>query len=159
MMLQPRKFKYKTRQKARKTKSWANPTLSYGDFGLRILNPVRFSAKRIFRLKLFLKRAVRKSDLTRRKVWFAAFPHLPLTKKPKGTRMGKGSGKLAGWVTQLRGGVILVELKNLRLGRAIYFSKQLSHKLPVPTKTLLPGYRSLHYSNLKKLNVTVRTYW
>ena len=72
--------------------------------------------------------------------------------------MGKGSGKLAGWVTQLRGGVILVELKNLRLGRAVYFSKQLSHKLPVPTTTVLPGHKTLHYSNLKKLNVVVRTY-
>jgi len=159
MMLQPRKFKYKTRQKLRKTKSWVNPELSYGDFGLRILSPLRLSAKQIFRTKIFLKKAVRKSDLTRRKVWFAAFPHLPLTKKPKGLRMGKGAGKLASWTTQLRGGVTLLEFKNLRYGRAVYFARQMSHKLPVSTSLLVPESKSIRYAHLRKLNVKVRTSW
>jgi ribosomal protein L16/L10AE len=52
------------------------------------------SSKQIFRLKVFLKKAVRKPDITKRLVWFNAFPHMPLTKKPKGMRMGKGAGKL-----------------------------------------------------------------
>lgn len=46
--------------------------------------------------------------------------------------MGKGAGKLASWYTQVRGGVTLVEFKNLRFGRARFFVNQLSHKFPVP---------------------------
>jgi ribosomal protein L16/L10AE len=45
-------------------------------------------------MKVTLKKAIRKPDHTRRQVWFNTFPHLPLTKKPKGMRMGKGIGKL-----------------------------------------------------------------
>jgi len=52
------------------------------------------SARQIYRFKTFLKKAVRKPDITRRSVRFNTFPHLPLTKKPKGQRMGKGAGKL-----------------------------------------------------------------
>jgi len=48
--------------------------------------------------------------------------------------MGKGSGKLSTWYTHLHGGVFLVEFRNLRRGRAIYFSNQIGFKLPVQTK-------------------------
>jgi hypothetical protein len=44
-----------------------------------------------------LKRSMKKSDHTRRFIWFLAFPHLPLTRKPNGIRMGKGKGKLECW--------------------------------------------------------------
>lgn len=88
----------------------------------------------MFRLKLFFKRASRKSDYTRRFVWINAFPHLPLTKKPTGTRMGKGKGKLECWFTHLHPGTSFCELKNLRPGRAFYFKNQLHHKLGVEIK-------------------------
>jgi ribosomal protein L16/L10AE len=49
----------------------------------------------MFRLKLFLKKAARKTDKTLRRVWVNTFPHIPLTKKVIGSRMGKGKGKLS----------------------------------------------------------------
>ena len=79
-----------------------------------ILKPVHLSAAQIFRFKLFLKKAVKKSDKTRRFSWLLAFPHLPLTKKPNGIRMGKGKGKLECWFTNVSGGSVLIEFKNLR---------------------------------------------
>lgn len=132
MLLQPRKFKYKTRQKRRSAKIPRLAKFTYGSMGLFLLKPFRISAKKIFRLKLFLKRSSRKSDITKRAFWIPIFPHLPLSKKPKGIRMGKGAGKLSTWYTQIRGGTALVEFKNLRLGRARYYSNQVSHKLPIP---------------------------
>lgn len=48
--------------------------------------------------------------------------------------MGKGSGKLSTWYTHLHGGVFLVEFRNLRRGRALYFANQISFKLPILTK-------------------------
>jgi len=45
--------------------------------------------------------------------------------------MGKGKGKLAGWVAQLAPGVNMFEFKNLRPGRATYYFQQVQYRLPV----------------------------
>jgi large subunit ribosomal protein L16 len=140
LLLQPRTFTFKRKQKQRTLVSFRSEAvqsetlLQFGGAGLLLLRPVQLTAKQIFRFKLFLKRASRKSDRTRRFTWFRAFPHLPLTRKPDGTRMGKGKGKLECWFTNVAGGVTLIEFKNLRRGRSIYFVKQMTHKLGVETK-------------------------
>jgi large subunit ribosomal protein L16 len=136
MLLQPRKFRYKNRLKRRTCLRWKNHNLSYGDAGLLNLKPFRLTGKRIFNLKIFLKKAIKRSDKTRRLVWFNVFPHLPLSKKSKGMRMGKGVGKLYAWSSQLAGGINILEFKNLRHGRVKYFFKQLAHRLPTQTKNV-----------------------
>lgn len=69
MILQPRKFKYKTRHKIRRFKKiQLRFTLNYGQGGLLLTQPLRVNSKKLFRLKLFLKKASRRSDDTRRKV-------------------------------------------------------------------------------------------
>lgn len=146
MLLQPRKFVYKTKQKKRSRRTFKKSNLVYGLQGLRLLQPYRTSAKRIFRMKIFLKRACRKPDLTRRSLFINLFPHLPLTKKPKGMRMGKGAGKLSSWYTNLYPGTFLLEFKNLRRGRSLYYTRQIQHKLPVYSTFVE------HYSNEVKLS-------
>lgn len=69
-------------------------TLNYGQIGLKLLFPVKLFSKQMFRFKLFIKKGSKRSDKTRRKTWLSAFPHLPITKKIAGSRMGKGKGKL-----------------------------------------------------------------
>jgi large subunit ribosomal protein L16 len=152
-MLQPRKFKHKSWQKNRSVKSWAGSQLTYGDCGLFALQPLRMSAKQIFRLKVFLKRAVRKPDLTKRRIWFNTFPHIPLTKKSKGMRMGKGAGKLNSWSINLRGGVFIFEFKNLRYGRAIHFFKKVTTKIPTPTKHVFRNSQHFNLPGIKKTNI------
>ena len=138
MLLQPRTFTFKKKQKSRTlmsfNNSYLNKTLNYGGAGLMVLKPVHLTSSQLFRFKLFLKRSMKKSDYTRRFVWFLAFPHLPLTRKPNGIRMGKGKGKLECWFTNISGGSVLLEFKNLRRGRSSFFMKQMTHKLGVPTK-------------------------
>ena len=143
--MRPRKFIFKKMFKRRSFLFPQNNFLNYGEMGLQILQPLRMHAKRMFRLKLFLKRSSRKVDKTRRQLWFNLFPHLPLTKKVKGSRMGKGSGKPKLWVTCLPSGLTLFEFRNLRYGRFLYFSQQLAHKLPVATKTLIRSKRRVHF--------------
>lgn len=134
MLLQPRKFKFKNRHKRRRFLYTKTSKLIYGQAGLKILQPLWISNKQVFRYKLFLKKAARRSDKTSRKVWFNAFPHLPLSRKVSGSRMGKGKGKLAGWVAQLPAGVMLFEFKNLRVGRARYYSNQIAFRLPIKSR-------------------------
>jgi large subunit ribosomal protein L16 len=102
---------------------------------------------------------VKKSDKTRRFIWFYSFPHLPLSKKPVGLRMGKGKGKLECWFTNIRGGIILFEFKNLRSGRANYFIKQIKHKLG----TIMTFYAiSTKYYNLplnQSKTFKIKSFW
>lgn len=103
--------------------------LIYGQVGLALLQPLRLNSRKIFRLKLFLKKAARRSDQTQRKVLVNAFPHLPVTKKPAGSRMGKGKGRLSIWQSTLPTGYIFIEFKNVRTGRAFYFLNQVRSKI------------------------------
>lgn len=48
--------------------------------------------------------------------------------------MGKGKGKLVGWSTEVPAGQHIIEMKNLRYGRAVYFLKQILHKLPAKAR-------------------------
>lgn len=158
-MLQPRKFRYKSRQKVRQAKSWNFMQLNYGDSGVFAFRTLRMSSKQIFRLKVSLKRAIKKPDVTKRKVWFALFPHLPLTKKPKGNRMGKGVGKLNTWAIFLRGGSIFLEFKNLRHGRALYFFKKIQTKLPVRIKSVFAVQKWASIRGVRRGRLPLRIFY
>jgi large subunit ribosomal protein L16 len=133
--------------------------LTYGNTGILLLQPIFLNGPQIFRLKLFLKKATRRSDNTFRRIWFYAFPHLPLSRKPDGIRMGKGKGKLSVWFTSLAAGIILFEAVNLRHGRAIYFVKQTTFKLGVLTRFLsVPATRVVNAYSPSRTSV-MRSFW
>ena len=163
MLLQPRNFFYKRKQKKRSLLSFNNHInknlLNFGGTGLMLLRPIHLTAKQIFRFKLFLKRAMKKSEKTRRCVWFFAFPHLPLTKKSNGVRMGKGKGKLECWFTNISGGTILIEFKNLRPGRSTLFIKQMTHKLGILTKKITFSKNYINFPLNNANNVIFKTFW
>jgi hypothetical protein len=68
LLLQPRNFFFKRKQKRRKFLNFNNSqkNLNFGGTGLLLLKPVHLTADQLFRFKLFLKRAAKKSDKTRR---------------------------------------------------------------------------------------------
>ncbi len=162
MLLQPRHFSYKRKQKSRRDlvfKVSKSPILNFGSAGLIILQPLHLTANHLFRFKLFLKRASRKSDYTKRFVWLHAFPHLPLTRKPTGTRMGKGKGKLECWFTNVQPGVAFVEFKNLRRGRSLYFIRQLTHKFGINTKAFFINNSRISLPLSISKNFFFKTHW
>lgn len=160
MILQPRNFYWKKKQKLRKIiYSKKKTNTRYGDSAVTILKPLKLTGLKIFRLKLFLKRATKKPDKTHRKVWFYAFPHLPLTKKPLGLRMGKGKGKLSSWGIKLPGGTTLLEFKNLRFGRSIFFSKQVSFKLSVPCNFFHNYKKKFNLPMFYKKKINLKSSW
>lgn len=159
MLLQPRKYLFKNRQKLRKKKSFKTAQLVYGDAGLQIHQVLTLSSTNIFRLTLLLKRSSRKGERTKRSFWFNAFPHLPLTRKVKNSRMGKGAGKLALWFLLIRPGTIIIEFRNLRPGRSNYFLKQLNHKLPVKVAAKTTSTRLLKYGHPSYIQSTFRPFF
>ena len=155
MSLRPNKFKFKNRHKNRHLILPKSEKLLYGHFAIKTLQPLWITGKQIFRYKIYLKKAIKRSDKTSRKIWFNIFPHLPLSKKVAGSRMGKGKGKLAGWVGQLSAGINIFELKNLRPGRAKYFVKQVQYRLPVKSKLISfsQKYNFTPWNTSKKISV------
>lgn len=134
--------------------------LKFGQVGLILLSPFFINSKKIFRLKLFLKKSARKTDKTLRKVWVNAFPHIPFTKKVIGSRMGKGKGKLKIWFNKITTGTILVETKNLRRGRAIYFLSQAKYKLKSNSKIIFINNSNISiYNFIGKKSTSYQSFW
>jgi len=154
MILKPRTIKYKKLHKKRKLFFFQNSTPpKIGTMGLLLLQPLRLKSTSIFKLTLFLKKAVRKVDKTHRIFWFSAFPHFPLTRKPIGARMGKGKGKAKKWFALIKGGVNLIEFLNLRTGRALYFFKQVTSRLSAKTVPIFhnKAYLSHPFNSSKRM--------
>lgn len=160
MLLQPRIFNYKKKQKKRSLTFFKHISkLIYGSSGLLLLKSLQLTSEHLFKFKLFLKKAVKKTDKTRRFFWFNGFPQLPLTRKSTGSRMGKGKGKLKYWFIRLKGGIFLFEFKNLRSGRSNYFCKQISYKLNIPTKVIFANSNSFSFPLLNSKKFFWHIFW
>lgn len=133
MQITPQKIKYINSFKLRKLKKPSlNSKLIFGTIGFKLFTPITLSSKQLVKFVLYFKRAARKSEKTRRFYWIKAFPHLPLTKKPKGVRMGKGKGKRFLWYTTIKPNFIIFELSNIRYGRLVYYSNHIKIIFPKP---------------------------
>ena len=160
MLLQPRKFVFKSKHKSRRfSRRYGTLKLNFGDTGLLTLQPLKLNNKSIFRIKLFLNKSARRSEDTRRRVWLNAFPHLPLTKKTIGSRMGKGIGKLKSWFSITYSVHILIEFKNLRNGRSLYFSKQLQKRIKCFSKIVYRSRQLRVCPGFNRDNVSYQSYW
>jgi hypothetical protein len=78
-------------------------------------------SKHFAKIKLLFKKINKKADKTKRFIFFNTFPNFPLSKKPQGLRMGKGTGKLNTWFSKIKSGSNLIETKGIRYGRLLLF--------------------------------------
>jgi large subunit ribosomal protein L16 len=114
-MLSPKKVKYRKMQKGRMTgKAYRGAELSFGDFGLKAMEPGWVTARQIEAARIAMTRAVKRGG----KIWVRIFPDKPYTKKPAETRMGKGKGPPEGWVAVVKPGRILYEMEGVDLTTA-----------------------------------------
>ncbi len=130
-MLMPKKVKYRKMQKGRMYgKAYRGSTVSFGEFGLKALEPGWLSSKQIEAARIAITRHAKRGC----KLWIRVFPDKPITKKPAETRMGKGKGAPEYWVAVVRPGRILYEMSGVSEDTAREALRLASHKLPVATK-------------------------
>jgi len=130
-MLMPKKVKYRKMQKGRMDgKAYRGSVVSFGEFGLKALEPGWISSRQVEAARVAITRHVKRGC----KVWIRIFPDKPITKKPAETRMGKGKGALEYWVAVVRPGRILYEMSGVSEEVAKEAMRLASHKLPVATK-------------------------
>ena len=130
-MLMPKKVKFRKQQRGRmRGKAWRGSDLSFGDFGLKVMEPGWVTDRQIEAARVAMTRFVKRGG----KIWIRLFPDKPVTKKPAETRMGKGKGAPEEWVCVVRPGKILFEMEGVAPEVAMEAMKLASAKLPLPTK-------------------------
>ena len=106
-MLMPRKVKHRKQQRGRtKGISKGASAVSYGEYGIQVLEPGWITARQIEAARIAMTRHIKRGG----KVWINVFPHKPVTQKPAETRMGSGNGNPEHWVAVVKPGRVLFEL-------------------------------------------------
>ena len=104
--------------------------VSFGEFGLKALEPGWISNRQIEAARIAISRAISRTG----KMWIRVFPDKPITKKPAETRMGKGKGAPEGWVAVVKPGRVMFELSGVPLEMAKEALRKAGNKLPIRTK-------------------------
>ena len=130
-MLMPSKVKYRKQQRGRmRGKAWRGSDLSFGDYGLKVLEAGWISDREIEASRVAIMRFIKRGG----KLWIRIFPDKPVTKKPAETRMGKGKGAPEFWVAVVKPGRVLFEMEGVPEAEAREAMRLASHKLCLSTQ-------------------------
>ncbi len=111
-------------------KAWRGGDISFGEFGLKALEPGWVTSAQIEAARIAMTRHVKRGG----KIWIRIFPDKPITKKPAETRMGKGKGAPEYWVSVVKPGRIIYEMAGVPEEVAREALRLAAHKLPVATR-------------------------
>ena len=130
----PKKVKFRKQQRGRMAgKAWRGSDVSFGDFGLKALEPCWMTARQIEAARVAMTRFIKRGG----KIWVRVFPDKPITKKPAEVRMGKGKGAPEYWVAVVKPGRILFEAEGVSEATAKEALRLAAQKLPVITKFIV----------------------
>ena len=131
-MLMPKRVKYRKQMRGRmKGKAQRGVEVSFGDFGLKALEPGWITSRQIEAARRAIVRAMRR----RGKFWIRIFPDKPVTKRAAETRMGKGKGNVEFWVAVVKPGRIMFEVGGgLSDDIALEALRLAQYKLPIKSK-------------------------
>ncbi len=106
-MLMPKKVKHRKQHRGRtKGLSKGATKVSYGEYGVQVLEPAWITARQIEAARIAMTRHIRRGG----KVWINIFPDKPVTKRAAETRMGSGKGNPEYWVAVVRPGRVIFEI-------------------------------------------------
>src|ERR1700726_5068045 len=130
-MLQPSRTKFRKAHKGRiKGVATSGATLSFGQFGLKAMEPERLSARQIEAARRAMTRHMKRAG----RVWIRIYPAVPVSKKPIEVRMGKGKGTPELWVCRVKPGRIMFEIDGVPVEVAREALELAAAKLPIKTR-------------------------
>ncbi len=131
MPLMPKRTKYRKMQKGRnRGKATRGTEVTYGEYGLQTLEAGRITSNQIEAARIAMTRFIKRGG----NVWIKIFPDKPITRKPIGTRMGKGKGAVEFWVANVKPGRVMFEIADVSEDVAREALRLAAQKLPVQTK-------------------------
>src|SRR5215218_2713131 len=130
-MLQPNRTKFRKAHKGRiHGAATSGNSLTFGQFGLKAMEPERVTARQIEAARRALTRHMKRAG----RVWIRVFPDVPVSKKPIEVRMGKGKGTPELWIVRVKPGRILFEVDGIPVTLAKEALALAAAKLPVKTR-------------------------
>ena len=130
-MLQPTRTKFRKAHKGRiKGAATSGATLSFGQFGLKAMEPDRVTARQIEAARRAITRHLKRLG----RVWIRVFPDVPVSKKPAEVRMGSGKGAPEFWAARVKPGRVLFELDGVSVQVAREALELAAAKLPIKTR-------------------------
>ena len=130
-MLRPKQTKFRKQRKGKiRGLETRSNTIIFGEYGLKVLECGRISARQIEATRRAITRKVKR----RGKLWIRMFPSVPVTAKPVEVLMGKGKGAVDHWVCPVKAGKILYEIGGLPKVIAYNALKSGSNKLSLSTR-------------------------
>lgn len=133
MVLQPRKTKFRKRQR-RRTRGVASRgnQLQFGEFGLQALALGAIKVNQIESARKALTHFLKRGG----KVWVRILADRPYTSRPAETRMGGGKGDPVGFHAAIKPGHILFEIAGVSKKDAVEGLGLAAFKLPIPTRVV-----------------------
>jgi len=129
-MLMPKKVKYRKQQRGRmRGKAWRGSDVSFGDYGLKALEPCWLTDRQIEAARVAMTRFVKRGG----KIWIRVFPDKPITQKPAEVRMGNGKGNPEFFVAEIQPGKVLFEMDGVEEPIAREAFALAAAKLPLRT--------------------------
>ena len=131
MPLMPKRTKYRKQQKGR-NRGYATRgnKVTDGEYGIQAVTAALVTSNQIEAARIAMTRYIKRGG----KVWIKIFPDKPVTRKPIGTRMGKGKGSVEYWVAVVKPGRILFELADVSEDIAREALRLAANKLSVKCK-------------------------
>src|SRR5499433_4295615 len=130
-MMQPKKTKFRKAHKGRiHGTATSGATLSFGQFGLKAVEPDRVTARQIEAARRALTRHMKRAG----RVWIRVFPDVPVSRKPAEVRMGSGKGTPEYWVARIHPGRIMFEIDGVPRNIAEEAFELAAAKLSVKTR-------------------------
>ena len=130
-MMQPKKTKFRKAHKGRiHGTATSGATLSFGQYGLKAMEPDRLTARQIEAARRAITRHMKRAG----RVWIRVFPDVPVSKKPAEVRMGSGKGAPEFWAARVKPGRVLFELDGVPVQVAREALELAAAKLPIKTR-------------------------
>lgn len=132
-MLAPKRVKWRKQQKGKMNgKALRGGTLLHGDYGLQAAECGYITARQIEAARIAVSKFTKKGG----RMWIRIFPDKPRTKKAAETRMGSGKGNVEDWVSVIKPGRVLYEIKGVTEAEAKEALRLANYKLPLKTKII-----------------------
>ena len=129
-MLMPKKVKFRKQQRGRRRgKAWRGSDVSFGDYGLKALEPCWLTARQIEAARIAMTRFIKRGG----KIWIRVFPDKPISSKPAEVRMGNGKGNPEYFVCEIQPGKVIYEMDGVAEAVAKEAFALASAKLPFRT--------------------------
>ena len=130
-MLLPKKTKYRKVRKGRNSgKATRGNYIAFGDYALQSQNNSDVTSRQIESARQAMTRYIKRGG----KIWIRIFPHIPVTRKPVGLKMGMGKGNPEFFAAKVKEGTVMFEMNGVSEEVAREAMRLASHKLPVKCK-------------------------